>query len=184
MPASTPTLARPAPDEFAPYYGRYVVRVPEEADPLVLLDSQRETVRALLGGLADSEAGFRYAEGKWSVREVVGHLADAERAFAYRALRFARRDPTPLPGFDEGPWAAASNADDRPLPELLDEFDSVRAATTTLFRSFPAEAFSRVGQASGHDVSVRALLFILLGHVEHHLAILRDRYFARMDAEA
>ncbi len=179
MPA--PPDLRPGPDEYAPYYAPYVARVPD-GDVLALLDAQPGEVRALLGGLSDERAGFRYAPDKWSVREVVGHVADAERIFAYRALRIARGDGTPLPGFEQNPYVAASGADARPLAELVAEFAAVRAASAALFHSLTPDAFTRMGTASGYAVSVRALLHIVIGHAEHHLAVLRERYLAHPDS--
>jgi uncharacterized damage-inducible protein DinB len=168
---------RPRPDEYAPYYESYVHRIVND-DPFVPLDRQPGQLIGLLGYLSDAAAGFRYGPGKWSVREVVGHVADTERIFAYRALRIARGDTTPLPSFDENAYVTASGADTRLLAEILEEFEAVRAATWALFHSLPDEAFDRMGTASDHPVSVRALLSITLGHAAHHLAVLRERYLA------
>jgi len=180
---------RPGPDEYAPFYARYVARVEAEAEPLLRLHDQHADLDDLVHDLSDAQARFRYAPGKWSVTEVVGHLADAERVFAYRALRIGRGDPTPLATFDEDAYVAASGVDARPLvgrtrdarQGVFDEFVDVRLATGALFRGFPDEAFARVGTASGHPVSVRALLSIILGHTEHHLAVLRERYLSHPD---
>ena len=165
----------PEAGEYAPYYARYIERVPE-GDLLDGLRRQNIETARLLSGLDGSRALHRYEPGKWSVKEVVGHLADAERVFAYRALRFARADETPLPPFEENAYVPAGGFDRRSLPSLLDELASVRAASLTLFSSFDQAAWMRMGTASGHRVSVRALACIILGHELHHLSILRERY--------
>lgn len=169
------TVARPATNEYAPSHGGYVDEVPD-GNVLSLLERQgRETV-AMLRAISEQKSKQRYAPGKWSIREVLGHIMDAERVFAYRALSFARSDKTPLPGFEENEWAAASSADRRALSELIDEFVALRASTLALFRGFTEEEFVRSGTASGHHVSVRALAYVIAGHERHHVKILRERY--------
>lgn len=166
---------RPTSGEYAPYYARYIDLVPE-GSVVETLRRQIAGTSAMLKGLPVEKAGHRYAPGKWSVKEVVGHLADAERVFAYRALRFARNDATPLPGFDENAYAASASYDARLLADVLAEFVAVRAATAALFTTFDETAFGRQGIANGVPVSVRALAWIIAGHELHHRAILRDRY--------
>ena len=84
------TIPRPTPHEYAPFYARYIERVPEGSNLPALLEAQAAELDALLGGLDETKALHRYAPGKWSIKEVVGHLADAERIMAYRLLRIAR----------------------------------------------------------------------------------------------
>ena len=166
---------RPAPDEYAPYYGKYIERV-ADGDVVNALRSQVGGTLAFLRAIPESKAGHRYAEGKWSIREVVGHLSDAERIFAYRALRFARNDNTALPGFDENAFVANARFDDRTLASLVDEFAAVRAATIAQFDAFFPEEWMRSGTASGKLMSVRALAWVCAGHELHHLGILKERY--------
>lgn len=170
-------IARPASNEYAPYYGGYIGAVPD-GDLLALLETQGRDTVALLRAVSEQKSQHRYAPGKWTIREVLGHVNDAERVFTYRALSFARGDETPLPSFDEGPWAAASNADSRGMAELIEDFEAVRAATLTLFRGFGEDQFARSGIASGNRVTVRALAYIVAGHERHHVRILRERYLS------
>ncbi|GIV59020.1 MAG: hypothetical protein KatS3mg043_0109 [Rhodothermaceae bacterium] len=167
----------PAPGEYAPFYAGYVAAVAGE-DVAEVLRSQPVELRALLGSLSDEAARYRYAPGKWSVKEVVGHLTDAERILACRLLRIARGDATPLPGFDEQAYVAAAGFDRLPLASLLDGFETARAATLALVETLAPEDGTRQGTANGTPVSVRALLYILAGHVRHHQRILRERYAA------
>ena len=175
MASSAPALARPAADEFSAYYTPYVARVPD-GDLLATLGAQLGETIALLRGITPERSLHRYAPGKWSMRDVVQHLCDAERIFAYRALRIARGDETPLPGWDENRYAPVAGADRRPWPELIAELEAVRAATLALFRGLDAEAFARRGVANGQPVTVRALAWIITGHERHHVAVLRERY--------
>jgi len=168
-------LARPSTSEFADFYARYVARVPD-GDLLTQLATQIEDTQRALRALPPPRAAHRYAPGKWSVTEVVGHLADAERIFAYRALRFARGDRTPLPGFDETVYVPAAGFAGRPIASVVDELATVRAATLALFGGLPADVAQRSGPANGQDISVRAIAWIIAGHELHHRAILRERY--------
>ncbi len=167
-------IARPAPDEFAPYYGRYIDLVKD--DVLRALRENGDETRRLLAPLSDTKADFRYAPGKWSVKEVIGHLTDGERVFAYRALRFARNDETPLPGFDENHFVEESRFSKRTLPSLLDEFRAVRAASIALFENLDEAAWNRAGTANDVRMSVRAIAFTIAGHELHHRNILVERY--------
>ena len=174
---SKPDYPRPEASEYAPYYGRYIAQAPE-GDLLAVLERQGADTQRLLADLPDSRGSFAYAPGKWTLKEVLGHIADAERVFAYRALRFARGDVTPLPGFDEQTWTPNSGAGSRTVADLAEELRAVRAASLALLRHLPAEAPQRRGIASGWEISVRALAWIIAGHERHHLTILRERYLA------
>lgn len=176
-------IPRPEASEHLPYYGKYVDRVPD-GDLLDTLRAQLDETLALVRGLPEERGGHRYAPGKWSIREVLSHVIDAERIFAYRALRIGRGDATPLASFDENAYAAASNADARTLAELAEELAHVRLGNLALFRSLDDEALARRGTASGGEVSVRALAWIIAGHERHHVALLRERYLAESPAAA
>jgi uncharacterized damage-inducible protein DinB len=171
----TMSLTVPDPSEYDAFYADYVA----EAGEIPVLDQLAvqvdDTVR-LLQPLSEQQAGYRYAPGKWTVKEVVGHVIDAERVFAGRALHFARRDPAPLPGFDQGPWVLEACSDERPLRSLLAELEAVRRSTLALFRSFPTDVWDSRGMASEVEFTVRAVLFIIAGHELHHRRVLEERY--------
>lgn len=167
-------MARPDPTEFAPYYTKYVDLVPEE-NILSALKSQLDETIAILKGVPEREALVRHHPYTWSIKEVVGHLTDSERVFAYRALRFARNDPTPLPGFDENPYVEAAQFDQQPLGDLAASFEAVRRSSMSLFQSLTDAAWHRRGIANNNEVSVRGLAYIVVGHERHHMAIVRRR---------
>ena len=168
-------IGRPDETEYLSYYGRYISLVPD-GDILTTLSEQLGDTLALLQGIPESRAGFRYAPDKWSIKELVGHLIDSERIFAYRALRFARKDETPLPGYEQDDYIRHASFDDYPLGELAAEFESVRRSSLFLFKHLEKEAWARRGVANEAEVSVRALAYIIAGHESHHRAILRSRY--------
>lgn len=168
-------IDRPEADEIPPHYVAYIARV-TESDPVAVLAAQIDVTTALLRGVSEADALKRYAPGKWSVKEVVGHLADTERIMAYRALRVARGDETPLPGFDENAYVPPARFDARPLADLVADLRTVRSASVSLFKSFDADAWRRRGTASGKAVSVRAIGYMIPGHERHHVEILKTRY--------
>lgn len=167
--------AKPAADEYASYYSKYTSLVPD-GDIVTALAEQVETTLALLRTLTDEQGNSRYAPGKWSIKELIGHIIDAERIFAYRALRIARGDQTPLPGFEQDDYIPNANFDARQLADLAAEFETVRQSTLFLLRNLSEEAWLRRGVASDNPVSVRALAHIIAGHELHHMEILRSRY--------
>ncbi len=174
-PSAAARFDPPDPTEYAPYYGRYIERVPG-GDLLAVLRRQAGEIAEFFGALSEAQGAFAYAPGKWTVGEVLGHLTDTERVFAYRALSIGRADPSPLPGMDQDVWAAPAGFGRRTLQELIQEWLVVRAATILLAEGFPPEAFLRRGVASENPFTVRALLFVPPGHVNYHIEILKERY--------
>src|SRR3989442_12275152 len=169
-------MKRPDPTEYAEYHEKYIAQV-AGSDVLGVLESQRVQMLQLFAGRSERDGNFQYAPGKWTVKEVLGHVTDTERIFCYRALRIARGDQTPLPGFEQDDFVKNGGFSERALTGLAEEFALVRTASPALFRSFPEEAWARRGVASQKEVTVRALAFITAGHQMHHRIILEERYF-------
>jgi len=167
--------SRPSPNEYDTFYETYVGRI--GAGPIVpFLMKQGLTVREFMSSLADGNGDFRYADGKWSVKEVLGHLSDTERVLGMRAMCISRGESVDLPGFDENDYVAAANFSARSIDSLIREFESLRAANVEMLGALNLEDWKKTGRANGTPISVRALGWILAGHVDHHLAVLDDRY--------
>jgi hypothetical protein len=168
---------RPDRTEAAEYYFTYIDKVPDGsiAD---ILDTQRVETLSLLRGISEQGSLYRYADGKWSIREVVSHVNDCERLFVFRAFWFGRGFESPLPSFDQNIAVATAGADQRSWSSHIDEFVAVRAATLDFFRYLPAAAWTRRGTASGNPFTVRALAYVIAGHLTHHMNIVRERYLA------
>ncbi len=166
---------RPAPDEAAHYYYTYIDRIASD-DIVAALESQLEPTLRLAAAITEEQSLHRYAPDKWSIRQLLNHVTDTERVFLYRALWFARGFDTPLPAFDQNIAVPAAAADQFPWSSHVAEFSAVRTATLAFFRNLPADAWSRTGIASGNPLTVRALAYIIAGHVAHHIAILEERY--------
>ncbi|MBK7392322.1 MAG: DinB family protein [Chloracidobacterium sp.] len=168
-------MNRPETHEFAPYYNTYISLI-EDDTVLPVLEAQAGELRVMISGVPEEKGTFAYADGKWTIKELLSHLIDGERIFAYRILRISRGDKTPIEGFDQDDYIETSNANNRSFADLLDEFDHERRANLLLVKNLSDEASLRIGTASNNPVSVRALVYIMAGHVKHHLRILNDRY--------
>jgi hypothetical protein len=172
-------LTRPAPDEFAPYFGRYIELVPD-GDIVETLTRQLGETLALLQEVTPELETFRYAPGKWSIREVVGHLIDVERVFAFRAIAIARSDGVDLPSMEQDEWASRSNAGSRPLDDLAQEWAAVRRSGLHMFDTLPEGAAMRRGRAGGNPITVRSLAWITAGHeLWHRQGLARDYFSGR-----
>lgn len=176
-------IAIPRPDaaEYAPYFARYVARVPD-GDILETLERRPGALATILQDVADRDGGYRYGPDKWTIRQVVGHVADTERVMTYRALAFARGERAMLPGFDEDAYVSAARFDARTLGSLLEELHTVRSATVAFFSALDADELRREGSANHRPYTVRSLAWIIAGHELHHGAILRERYLPGLRA--
>lgn len=171
-------LKRPSQSDYPEYYQTYVGLVPE-GNMEDLLKEQMKTTQEMLSNVSDQQAGYRYAEGKWSLKEVLGHMIDTERIMSYRLLRIARGDQTPLAGFEENFFVNHAGFDLRSMGDLLDEYLAVRQSTIALIRGLPGEAWSRKGIANENVTSASALAYIIAGHELHHQKIIKERYLVQ-----
>ena len=166
-------LSRPERNEYADFYADYVAHVPDGPIEEFLLKQWDELV-AVIQGVPEDEASKPPAPGKWSVKQVLGHLCDTERVMSYRMMRFARGDQKELQGFEQDDYVAAADSNSRVRHDLMVEFKNIRGATIALVGSIAPEAESRKGVASGHPVSVRALSYIIAGHAQRHLNLMKE----------
>lgn len=164
--------------ELPVFFDRYIALAPDipvldalEASKQQLIDLPRSDYRIL--------ANHSYAIQKWTVNEVWQHILDNERIQSYRALRFARMDNTPLPGYDEQRLAASSYANDRSFDSILDELLLVRESTIQLYKSFHPASLHRSGMCFQKEISVLALGFVMVGHQLHHLQVLEEKYLKK-----
>jgi len=168
-------MSRPQPAEYDPYYQKYVGLVPED-EIVPALDGQTDELDKLFDGVPEEKGTFAYADGKWTLKEVLSHLIDGERMFAYRVFRIARGDKTPIEGFEQDGYIENSHANRRTFSELLNEFRLLREANVLFFKNLETGDWVRTGTANNVEISVRSLAWIMVGHIRHHSAILRERY--------
>lgn len=168
-------IGRPQESEAALYYFTYINQVSGD-DAVGTIERQLDESLEFFAGICEDKSLYRYAPEKWSIRQVLNHVTDTERAFAFRALWFARGFAAPLPGYDQNIAASGAGADHVSWAAHVEEFRRVRLGTISLFRNLPTEAWARSGIASDNPFTVRALAFIIAGHLAHHVTVLRERY--------
>jgi uncharacterized damage-inducible protein DinB len=166
---------RPDLSRVGSFYHNYINQVTED-ELAEAFDKESASLVRFLDAIPADKYDYRYADGKWTIKEVLQHIIDAERIFAYRALRFARKDATPLPGFDENLFAASAKADTRSWDKLVEEFKVVRRSSELLFNSFDEEQLQSNGISSNTPNYVLGLGFILIGHAMHHQKVIKERY--------
>ncbi len=167
-------MDKPADNEFAPFYNTYVKLV--EGDVIVFLEKQLQRFNDICKNIPEGNTLYKYEEGKWSIKEVIGHCIDTERVMSYRLLRISRADKTELAGFDENEYIQQSTYDKRQWDGIIEEYNSLRTANMLLIKSLTDEQLSKTGTANKLPISAKALVYIIAGHLEHHLGILIRRY--------
>lgn len=181
MPDQNRFFGRPNP-EFAPAYAKYYFeRTIGQEDLLLALEKDFNETANFIASLPESKADFQYADDKWTLKGVILHFIETERIFQYRALRFSRKDKTPLDGFDEGWYSQHNNTDQRTLEDLHSEFIEVRKASISLFKGMTASMLDSIGTANNSPNTPRNLGWIMVGHVIHHCNIIKERYLVDTD---
>jgi uncharacterized damage-inducible protein DinB len=170
-------MKRPETNEFAPYYNGYISLI-EGDDVMPVLNAQVAVLRSMLAGVPEEKGAYAYATGKWTIKELLSHVIDGERIFSYRILRVSRGDKTPIEGFEQDDYIENSNANNRSFAALLDEFDLQRRSNLLMVNNISDEGSKSMGTASDNPVSVRALTYVMAGHVTHHVNILKERYLS------
>ncbi|MFL5765499.1 MAG: DinB family protein [Bacteroidia bacterium] len=168
-------MKRPEPTEYFEFYAGYISKV-DGRNIIREMQEQLLELQELVSLIPEEKENYAYAEGKWTVKEVIGHIIDTERIMAYRALRISRKDKTKITGFDENFYVSNSNFRSRSLYDLAHEFSLVREGNVAMIKGFSEEMLNQIGVANDKDISVRALIFIMIGHVAHHLDVIRERY--------
>lgn len=180
----TLTLTPPTTEEYAPFYSDYIQRAVKKDNIITALPQQIDDIKSVIGYLSDEHARFKFGPEEWSIKEVIGHLIDGERVFSYRLLRISRNDQTPLPGFEQEDYVREAGFDNFALSDLIGEFEFLRRANILAIKNMSDEATCRFGIASGASISARALIYMLVGHVEHHMASLHENYLPKLQSAA
>lgn len=164
------------PIEFNEYYGRYINKLNDNAELIESFEFGKRSVLDFFGSLPQEKLDYCYEPEKWSIKEVLQHLIDTERVFMYRCLRIARNDRTPLAGFDQNTYIEPSNAKNKSVNDLLNEFRINRENSIVLLKSLSNDNLKHIGNASNHNLSARAAAFIIPGHDIWHMEIVKERY--------
>jgi uncharacterized damage-inducible protein DinB len=171
-------IPKPLEGEYPPYAIMYMKLLPDDGLILKHLWDNFTDAKELIYSLPEEMLYHRYAEGKWSIKETLVHIIDDERIFAYRALRFARGEQQNLIGFDQDAYAALSQADERNLDNIFEEYEAVRRSTIALFNGLPEDSLTRMGKGTGtfNNATVGALAYHIAGHEQHHINLIKERY--------
>lgn len=168
-------MPRPDLATIPEWYHRYINQV-EGNDLIAAMKKQTPAILSFLNNIPIEKRNYSYGEDKWTIKEVLQHIIDAERVFAYRALCIARKEAVSLPGFDENDYANNSKAKKRDWADMMEELKAVRCSTEILLASFDKEQLSTFGIANNNPISVLAIGFILVGHINHHIKVINERY--------
>lgn len=168
-------MARPQPGDYGSFYENYVQKV--QGNSLrEAIERHAEELNSFYSSLPEAKADYRYEAGKWSLKDLLQHVIDTERIMSYRLLQVARKDDTPLPGFDENTYALQANASSRSFETLKQEFLAVRKSTDLLIQSITDAQLNNAGTANAHRITALAIGFIIFGHMLHHKEVIETRY--------
>jgi hypothetical protein len=168
-------MSKPIEGNYPTYFSQYIFKVPEE-NLEEAFRNQQNIIAHFFNNIPEIKWEYAYAPGKWTLKEMLQHIIDTERIFAYRSLCIARKETQSLPGFNENDYAANSYANGRNWNSLVEELKMVRLTTEMLFNSFPAETLNQSGFSSNNPVTVNALGFISVGHIYHHIQVIKEKY--------
>lgn len=168
-------MAFPASSDYDTFFSRYIDQVKED-DLRTAFATQLPSIMEVLASINEQQSLYTYAAGKWTMREMLQHIIDAERIFAYRALCIARKEKSGLPAFDENEYAANSNSNQRHWKSLCNEFMNTRLSSQDMFASFTEEMLNTQGIANNRSITVLSLGYIIVGHVYHHISVLKEKY--------
>ncbi len=171
-------IPKPLPGEYPPYAEMYMKLLPDDGLILKHMEENFQKSKVFFYSLPAEKLLHRYRENKWSIKEILVHIVDDERIFAYRALGFARNEQQNLIGFDQDDYALYSEANERSLESIFEEYEAVRRATVALFKSLPENSLMRMGHGTGsfNDATVRALAYHIAGHEQHHINFIKKHY--------
>ncbi len=163
----------PQTHEYPEWGQNYINQV--DGDIVAILQDQATSFPNCIKNLIE-KGDYAYAPGKWTIKELVGHIIDTERIMMYRLLCFARGEAASLPGFEEDDYVANAHFKDSNLFNMAEEFSLMRKSNMYLINSFNEEELNRLGLANGKQMSVRAIIYVIAGHIIHHTKIINERY--------
>lgn len=168
-------ITRPNETEYPDFYHSYVLLVPD-GEVLRFLKKQKRLFVGLIDSIPEEQLLYRYAEGKWTIKQLVGHVIDTERIMAYRALAFSRGERQMIPGFNENDYVERASFNQKEITSLINEFSKLRESNIAMFHNFSENMMLRKGNANNLLFSVRALVYIVAGHTEHHIQVIKSKY--------
>ncbi len=137
-----------------------------------VLERTPRVVRAMLEGVDDSLTLADYGPGTWSAHQILGHLIFGDQTdWIPRARLILAGDPSVVfEPFDRAGHDAMCR--EKPLGELLDDFDSVRAERLDDLRGLelnPAQLEMRGVHPALGEATLGELLCAWVCHDLHHI---------------
>lgn len=169
-------IPKPPPGEYHPDALPYINLVPADANIVKQLSDNFKKTKVFVLAIPRNRLSVSYAPGKWSIKQILVHLIDEERVYTCRALRIARNDKTPLPGYNAEEYVCYARANEKSLKDIFEEFENARQATISLFKNLDEAAFLRRGIVNDNTISVRAMAYHIAGHELHHMQVIKERY--------
>jgi hypothetical protein len=166
---------RPKKEDYIPYFDYYINLIPE-GDIITALKNNHQFTLQFFKSIPSEKVDYAYGLGKWSIKQLINHILDTERILSYRALRFGRGDSQLLPGFDEDNYVANAFLENTSIELQLEEFDAIRKSTLLLFQQFSKNQLLLKGQMASGVVNVLSLGYMICGHTQHHVNIIKERY--------
>lgn len=170
-------ITKPTDAEYPDFYSGYIALVPD-GDVIKFLKKQKRMFTGLIDSIPEEQLLYRYAEGKWTIKQIVGHVIDTERIMAYRALVFSRGERQPIPGFNENEYVGRASFNQKDVQDLIQEFAKLRESNLALIQNLNGDMIERKGNANDFFFSVRAIVYIIAGHVEHHINVIKSKYLS------
>jgi len=169
-------MQRPQPGEYIPYYQKYIDLIPGGPFAERLKENTENTI-SFFRQIPPEKHNYRYGPDKWTIKDVLMHVIDTERGMSFRSLVAARGDSEmPLHIMQEDLYAKNVDLTHRSMDSIIEEFTAVRKATELLLTNIPEEQTTWTANIAGNKVTPRALAYMMLGHTQHHVNLIKERY--------
>lgn len=159
------------PESGFPYYFEFVKNLDCQS-----IFSSSSTI-TFLNSISEEKAMYQYEPTKWSIKQVLGHLTDHERIMTFRAFLMSRNESVELWGYDQNVLIDNSRFDALTLQQLITDFVNVRKASVSFIEGLSENQLKIKGMARQYEVTLEDYLKSIIGHEEHHINILKERYF-------
>jgi len=131
--------------------------------------------------MADADAAWPLADGKWSAKQVIGHLIDSASNNHQRFVRANFTDDLVFPGYDQERWVTLGRYADAPWLSLLTLWRELNLQIARVMEATPDDVKNALRTRHNlHQIAWRAVpedepvtLAYFMGdyvdHLEHHL---------------
>ena len=163
-------IAKYKPEDGFPYYFDLVKDIDLES-----LYSSSDT-STFLQSISEEKGTYRFAPDKWSIKEIIGHITDHERIKMYRAFLLSRNIPVQLWGYDQITFVKNSRFKELTINHLIHDYMNIRKASISFIEGLSKSQLALKGMARQHEISLTDFLKSIIGHENHHIDIIKERY--------